>query len=98
MWDDRKYELVVQGRPFGLVWDIPEPPARIYGRPSSEASFPFIICRNYEIKKTPGKGKQTDSTGRTLYQRVHPDVRYNMRFHWLIGGQGKARCYGTMDR
>ena len=28
--------------PFGLVWDVPEPPARIYGHPKSSAGFPLI--------------------------------------------------------
>ena len=31
--------------PCGLVWDVRGPPACIYGRPTSEASFPFIIYR-----------------------------------------------------
>ena len=47
MWDDRKYELVVDipHSPFGLVWDVHGPPVSIYGHPTSEARFPFIICQ-----------------------------------------------------
>ena len=28
--------------PFGLVWDVPEPPARIYRHPTSSAGFPLL--------------------------------------------------------
>ena len=47
----------------------------IYCHPTSEARFPFIICRNYPLivphraHNDWGK-KQSDSTGLTLYRRV----------------------------
>ena len=31
---------------FGLVWDVCRPPARIYGRPTSEAGFPLVPTQN----------------------------------------------------
>ena len=35
--------LDIPHSPFGLVWDVQGPPARIYGRPTSEARFPLLL-------------------------------------------------------
>ena len=37
--------------------------------------------------KPTEESKQTVPTGLTLYQRVRPDVRHNVRFNWLTQRQ-----------